>query len=438
MGARAVSEPVDSFVKDAANGVSVRKIVSKLRSGWRILAEDKIGLRAEVLRLRKEVATYKAALDLSTADRTRLLALLEAVSDPLDAGYFRLDMLKFGRPEHKELVERLESDCEQYFREGNYKRIVQTVLENTRVTYALPVSEEHAKPIAAYMLSCLFAWQRKFEKTQKYSYHFYFSAPVDASDLLPYDLKQGSRLLRFKQKIAIDKGRPALLTVSLMKSASAFFANAVSEILEVPIMRVSLGEGMRSVVISKWASQVAEGGATTHEHFQALPVNLDALARSQIKEIYVLVRDPRDAVFSLRKMDYAGTRYDHDESAGCHGKLDSMSEMFVSDCSIFSRWIEDWIGAAKNNQCRFKIHFIKYSDITSDILGCLSIILNDQFDEETENRARRFLAKRDGVKVPNFRKGVGREWETVLPKTVQRAVWESIPESVKTLLELVE
>ncbi len=388
-------------------------------------------------RLEEEIRVYRHAFETTTQDRDRLSSSISSMSDSLDAGFFRVNLAKLANQPEAEYL-RLSAMWEELFEKRKYSELAVKILEISGVVQALPLPEDYTKNITAYWMACYYCRNRDFDKAQYYAEMFNYHASIDGTDMFAYDVSQSSRLSRYKQMEAIGYARPGALVVSLPKSASAFMSQAISDIFEVPIIRSSLGEGMRSFVVARWASQIAEGGAVTHEHFQALPVNIDALSRSGINKIWILVRDPRDAAYSLRKMDGA---YDlgsvmpsqlADDSEG------SKNQQFIVDCRYFTQWISDWIDASLQTDLSFEISFITYDELTTDLPLVIAKMFSGHLNAELSGRVKSFLSQWDADSEVrrNFRSGKGREWCSQHSAETIEEVNAAIPESVRSVLKI--
>ena len=99
-----------------------------------------------------------------------------------------------------------------------------------------------------------------------------------------------------QQHDAILRGVPSVLIVSLPKSASAYVQTVLVRLFDIPWGRMSLTSPTPlkppnddwspfapARVVTTWASWIARGGATTHEHFAPLPDNLDALTKAGVR-----------------------------------------------------------------------------------------------------------------------------------------------------------
>jgi hypothetical protein len=367
-----------------------------------------------IRRIVRAFPAYRALERELAAERARSAATLWNWTDPLDASHFRLDTNTL-LAERDPAADALCKNWRAMFERGEYDLALQSILKSLRVVIAQHKQAECYKSFAAYYLASVLAARGDFEGAAPYVEMIDFDAPPERADLLPYALRQGGRLARFRQDIAIEKGRPGALIVSLPRSASASLVNSIAATFAVPLLTVCIGEGLRSMVVSRWAVQVARGGAVTHEHFRAVPQNLAALRDAGVRVLWVQVRDPRDAAFSLARMreDYA--RFFPPEPD--HASDDS----FVRDCQQLANWINEWIDARDRHD--INVQFVFFSKVTNDLEGTM---------------AKMFPKSEPSTLAPrkiNFRLGTGGEWRMRSTASQQRA-WGVIPANVKTLLQL--
>jgi hypothetical protein len=367
-----------------------------------------------IRRILRAFPAYRALERELAAERDRSTATLWNWADPLDPSHFRLDT-KTLLAQRDPAADALCTNWRAMFERGEYDLVLQSILKSLRVVIAQHKEAGYYRSFAAYYLASVLAAHEDFEGAVPYVEMIDFDAPPERADLLPYALRQGGRLARCRQDIAIEKGRPGALIVSLPRSASASLVNSIVATFDVQLLSVCIGEGLRSMVVSRWAAQVTRGGAVTHEHFRAVPQNLAALRDAGVRILWVQVRDPRDAAFSLARMreDYA--RFFPPEPD--HASDDS----FVWDCRQLANWINEWIDARE--RLGINVQFVSFSEATNDLEGTMAKMF-------PENKPSRLAPRK-----LNFRLGTGGEWRMRSTASHQRA-WDVIPANVKTLLQL--
>ena len=378
-------------------------------------------LVARISELESELADYKHAFETTAVDRDRLAELLRSIADPLDAGYFRFDLSRLLGDEIDPPDKQAIDGWDRAFAAGNYADLLRSFIAANPIGMAFPLGEEYCRPFSAYLLACFYAAARDFERASAYAEMIEFDAPPDGSDLLPYDIRQGSRLAYYKQTLAIERQVPNVAIVSLTKSASSFVSANIAKALDVPVLKMSVGQGYRSVVCKRWASQVAKGGAVTHEHFSAAPENIKALLESGTQKLFIQIRDPRDAAFSLIAMH---KQFKDTITFAARPTADvTRADTYILLTTQLATWIEEWIHVQGTGI--FPVEFITYNEVVSDFPSV--------FTRLTGRSAPEFSAT-----TANFRKGTGDEWRDAFPADVRSEAWNSIARPVIELLEMKE
>ncbi|MDO8875006.1 MAG: hypothetical protein Q8M24_09805 [Pseudolabrys sp.] len=385
-------------------------------------------------RLAAQLETYKSALESTAADRNRIARILSEVANPLDAGNFRFDFSRFHpekvAPEDAELIEALV----KRFESGAYDEMIGLLLSNTKIGIAHVNDINYFKPFAAYYLGCLFATQNRFDKAAKFAELLEFDAPPDGTDFLPYDLRQGSRLNLYSQQIGLERGKPGAVIVSLTKSASSLLSTSISAALQIPILKLTIGQGARSVVVKRWADQVARGGATTHEHFRAEKINVETVRQSNIGTIWLQLRDPRDAAFSILRMRNEAI------ASGViapEAPFAEEAEQFAMVCQSMAGWIDNWLAVSRAKLPDLKINVITYAEVIGDTPGVIRRIFGDRLPDDAAKWIQEFSDRQGALPAgPNFRKGVGGEWRSIFDAKTRDRVWSQTPKSVKSALSL--
>jgi hypothetical protein len=345
--------------------------------------------------LNKAADEALAAYNKVLAERDALAAHLLEATRALDVGFFRLSLESVESPE----------DLEAMFSRGHHRAFMDRLLSQARVTIAQRNDDAYFQCFAAYYLASLFAEREEFNKAKLYADLIDFDAPPSGSNLLPYDLRVSTRLAMYHRML--QPHRRGVVLVSMPKSASAFLTQSIEEILQLPTLRAGIGEGIRTVVVTRWVKQIAERGGVTHEHFRAHPVNVQALRDAGVETVWLQVRDPRDAAFSLLRMADAerakGRSYPNDLGE---------TENFVQYCGLLSGWLDEWLSVDG-----IRVRPVGYGDVTAG----LPVVLREMFGELTAEQA----AHADNLSVrkgPNFRHGASRQWQATYDKdTIARA-----------------
>lgn len=176
----------------------------------------------------------------------------------------------------------------------------------------------------------------------------------------------------------------SVIIAALPKSASAFLAHGLSELLGT--YRVRLGRGLwgAGTLVPRWVELAARNPVVPHEHTPATPHNLRVLAASGVTRMTVNVRHPADALASLfyylaeknqQNLFYLyarelGIPYFHFLS---HTEKEQKDWLVRHVYPAFIRWIEAWMAAA--GESALSVLFTRYEDLTEDMPGMFQKIL---------------------------------------------------------------
>lgn len=237
-------------------------------------------------------------------------------------------------------------------------------------------------------------------------------------------------LLRLKARA---RGVPTILLTCLPKSASEFFAYTLAETLNAPIVRGTIGDPLRGVIVEEWLREILQGGCVLHDHFGARRENISALRSVNVTKIIVLVRDPRAVAFSLRNMsDELGV------SAAVESLVpvpvpekDTIYPYFVRTVELLADWINSWIVARMQG---LNVEFVRFGELVSDPENVMGMVL-DQFGADKFKTTLCTVLASKG-KGSNFRKGDDNAWRQSIPNARADEAWAVIPPSVKNLLAL--
>jgi hypothetical protein len=222
-----------------------------------------------------------------------------------------------------------------------------------------------------------------------------------------------------EQNDAMRRNVPSILIVSLPRSASAFLSDVLRRLLGMAELRTSFCDPPFTVVFLPWLKAFLRGGAITHEHYAATRENLESLMQAGVKRIFVQVRDPRAAAYSLHTMVKA---FDVNPR---QPDLD-----FVTTVRTNADWIEGWL------RCREKtnveIEFLDYSSVVGDTKAVVERILTAYGLAERANRIGPFLERTP----PNFARGDNDAWREQCSRDAIEQCWRAIPAAVADLLNL--
>jgi hypothetical protein len=321
------------------------------------------------------------------------------------------------------LADRMISLCQ----DGRFREVVVLFSQAVPIVPRNVLGDEQLERAAYYNLALISHRAKRFADAQRFMELSGLSAGGDFDFLLYHDRLALSERLAAQQQRAIFVGKPAIFFTALQKSASAFLSVCMSEILEVPVLRASIGlpDGL---VIGRWAEQIARGGAITHEHYPGSAVNIKTLAEAGAGKIFVQVRDPRAAWWSL--------------SQNAHRKPD-IAAVALSPQEWYSdaiRWLQSWIDASRAPNCPFQVVIVLYDDVRLMPEDTIERIFDEiGYRIPRAEIARYFDARSQSGRTPeNFRVGEPEDWRRGMPPELAADFWRETPESVRDLLSMTE
>ena len=246
--------------------------------------------------------------------------------------------------------------------------------------------------------------------------------PAGGGDTLFTEHVLESVKLRERQDRARARGTPSVLITSMPRSASSTLATIMSHQFDIPILRVSVGDFPNYIVAPSWLGMFLGGGAVTYDHFGATSFNLKALAEHGVRDLFVLIRDPRASAasavrFRIKNSDlYEGFSFEKEVVAALH--------------KSFLPWLHGWINCAAETCKDIHIHWIFWEDLRNR-----PNYVVDRIRQIMGNINSTAVMPSPDVKQ-NFVTGDDSSWRTGLSRAVQRDMWESLAPSITDLLNL--
>jgi|HubBroStandDraft_6_1064221.scaffolds.fasta_scaffold56683_2 hypothetical protein len=272
-----------------------------------------------------------------------------------------------------------------------------------------------------YHLGLLYAHVREGELA---AHHFERSRtlPAGGGNLVFSEHQRNSLELRRRQELARERAIPSIVIASMRRSASTSLTQTLAAILDVPIMRVSCGR----FLVPRWLNAFMRGGAILHDHFRAIPFNLNVLREGNVREVYVRARDPRSAAASeVYRSDQA---FADTDLPGYEHRVVAIYE------HAFIPWIVGWIRAAADPSGGLRVHWVVHDPRRSSVSDAARQILSAVAAVHPEVAAH--AADTVSEVRANFVTGDNEGWRTRISAAGQKRMWEATPNDVRSLLGL--
>lgn len=263
-----------------------------------------------------------------------------------------------------------------------------------------------------FALFCLRARQRElFDELS------FVTGPVRSdAEVLEYgEHRRRADELLSRQRAAANAGYPSFLIFSLPKSASALISNSLADMLGLALVRMDYDDG---AIDDNLLRHFALGGCVTHNHLAATPRNLSALRRLWNGPVFIQVRDPRAAVWSM---------YHHVNKLLYKASLDEVvTEYYAS----YAAWIDGWLAA---REVIDNLEILRFEEVVGDLEGVLRRLLERH---DAPAKAYAALAAR-GTAEPtyNLRSGDPYEWRCMLSPELQERLRDATPKRVLDFFE---
>ncbi len=246
--------------------------------------------------------------------------------------------------------------------------------------------------------------------------------PAGGGDLLLCNHIELSLADYKRQRSAIESGLPSFLISSMPRSASAFFSQTVSNLLDIPVFRLSLAGTRDYWLMRQWVNSFTPGGGITHDHFGATSFNINVLQKCNIRDVFVLVRDPRASAVSRGKMKY-----------GAKATAALCDYFFVN---YYLPWLSSWVAIDEDPDAPVKVHWIRSDEVRYNTAA----VVRELFEFQVSS----YPALEPYLNVPpppvsaNFNHGDDNRWRDFVPAEMAEQWWSMIPARALELLELRE
>lgn len=353
----------------------------------------------------------------------RLPAIFEANHMPCkyDFGYCSLDK------NARRLVETIIAKQKELIAQQAYEEAVLHFNNTARLTVPSLCGQDYYALVAKYQLALALSFLGQYEQAAQYMNETGTMSAGDREDCFFSEHQYFALYLRQWQEAAISQGKPGIIITALPRSASAFLTYAIAEILDVPVLRASMGSFPHHVVVRNWAHNLSQGGCVTHEHFSGGSENIAQLAAAGVKKVYVQIRDPRATAWS----------YLHHTAPSYKQRNETVTIEDIVHTEYYPhaiRWIESWLDAQEKFKDTIDIEFLSYNEVVGDIEKILRRMLTARYYLEIRNYMRKTSSP--DFKPIHFRTGQKEEWREHIRKELQDTMWDITPDRVKELLKM--
>jgi len=277
--------------------------------------------------------------------------------------------------------------------------------------------------------------------------------PSSESDQIFSDHVNVSHVLRAAQLRSIARGLPPVLMACMPRSASATLTYTLGRAIGAPVVRIGAGQFPGIFIVPSWLDMFLEGGAITQDHFGASDFNVGVLNGRSLRDVFVLVRDPRAAA---RSQVHFLARASNDNGKVPQSRRkrianfipwlqdrvyrarrrEALQARIERECiANFIPWLQGWIDLAKRTDLPFRVHFITYRetcDNLAGVIGKISTILRDGYPSMSGYSA---IRKVEEVRM-HFVTGNDHAWQAEIDRATRDRLWAACSPDMKSLLDL--
>ena len=227
------------------------------------------------------------------------------------------------------------------------------------------------------------------------------------------------------QRVAgVARGLPTFLIASMPRSASASLTQTIAGMLRLPIFRISLS----GYLIPQWLNTVSPGGAILHDHFWASPFNVEVMRQGGVREVFVLVRDPRAAAASFHTLLQ---RRNLASAIDPPTREQEICSLFLSQTTAR---LQSWIDLSVNPEAGIKIRWIDSRDVRADMRKVWTYFVDVLGPSYPAIRS--FDIEQMPQIKANFVRGDDESWRAVVSPRGQSMMWDAMSPAMRDLLDL--
>jgi hypothetical protein len=250
--------------------------------------------------------------------------------------------------------------------------------------------------------------------------------PGPDDDRLYSDHAAISAVTRRHQLHAIANGIPSILMACMPRSASATLTHSLANMLDAPVLHTSIGRFPNYFIAPSWLDMFLEGGAVTQDHFMPNDFNAGVLKNRGHRDIFVTIRDPRAAA---RSWVHWLARW------GGTGSL-SIEEQIEHQCKEnFIPWLQSWIEQSRDKSLPYRIHLIKFADITGDLKETVHRIVRIAQGDVPATGSNLDQTQFEEVKI-HFKEGDDNAWRSEVSEATAKKLWVACSPEIRELLRL--
>jgi hypothetical protein len=225
---------------------------------------------------------------------------------------------------------------------------------------------------------------------------------------------------------AAARGMPSFFIASMPRAASASLTQTIAGTLGLPVMRLSIGHYPEAALILPWLQRFMSGGGVAHDHFCATLFNLGVIRDAGIKDVFVLIRDPRASTASLVHHKAKGNFWDLNAS-----EQEAWLASFFNSAAI--PWLKTWVEAEQ--KALLNVHWIRYADVTGPDQ---SKVYHDMFNCLVDHypALKPFVSQPIATLKANFVAGDDEAWRLLVSDETSKKLYNAIPERIIELLGL--
>jgi hypothetical protein len=295
--------------------------------------------------------------------------------------------------------------------------------------FGVDVSEEFGEGYFSealyYQLGLLFAHSLNPEKMAEYI-RLSMTMPGPYSDQIFSDHVYVSRVTNDHQRRSIARGAPPILFSCMPRSASASITHILAGVFDMPVLHLSMGGFPNQYLAPSWLDMFLEGGAISQDHFGADDFNAGVLATRGLRDVFVLIRDPRAAARSNA----------HYQSRPLIGASDPLEVRIERECVLnFIPWLQEWIDCARDPQTPYRVHWLTYREVAADPAAVVRKIVAALLPDHPALAPYADCAEVADARI-HFVAGDDEAWRAEVSQAVRERLWAACTPDIIALLDL--